>query len=178
MVGDSEGDALELVPGFAELGDGFFNGEEGFGGTASEGDDDEGFDDLGFGFEEGEGGGDFVDGGAAVVGGLVLHRGAIFTDVGEVDFVAGEAHRFENLGEFLAGRADEGGFLAFLVVAGGFADEHDVGIGVSGGEDEVVAEGAEGFEVGIVGELVLEGGELGGGVGALNERGGGSGFGR
>lgn len=120
-------------------------------GGGSEGDDDLGADDFDFGEDEGAGELDFLGACGAVVAGLAGEGGAEFTDVSEVDLLAGEAHGFEDGVELFACGAGEGFALLLFVVAGGVADEHEVGGGWSGGKDEMITEGAEVAEGGPVG---------------------------
>ena len=160
VVGDAEGDALEFAPGATESADGFDGIEESFGGGGAEGDDALGFDDPQFGPEEGEAGAHFLAAGLAVVGGLVLQRGAELADIGDVDLLAAESHGSEDGVELLTGLADEGFAAAFFLVAGGFADEDDLCFGVSDREDHRLAEGAEIFGGFPCLGLFAEGGEL------------------
>ena len=173
MESDAERDALELVPGFAKLAEGFFAAEEALGGAGPKGDDGAWFDDIDFGFEEGNGGGHFLGGRFPVVDGLIFGGGTKFADVGNVDLVTGEAHGGKDLVKFDAGGADEGFAFLFVVVAGGFAHEHEVCFGISDGEDHGVAEAAEGFGWGpgvgdggeggdFFGRVVAGGADLGG----------------
>lgn len=118
------------------------------GGAGSEGDNDARFYNFDLSFEEGEGAGHFLGGGWAIVGGLVFGGGAEFANIGEIDLLAGEAHGFEDLVEFVAGWADEGFLLLLVVEAGGLADEHELGLWVAGGEDEGLAEALKVFKCG------------------------------
>src|SRR5207247_779498 len=60
--------------------------------------------------------------------GVAVVRGPTFDDVGDEDIGALEADAGEELLEELARGADEGPRLLVLVVAGGFANEHEVGV--------------------------------------------------
>ena len=144
MVADSEGNALELMPGLPELSDGSVFLEKAFGGARTQRDHHLGFDDVDFGLDEGKGTGQLFGRGFAIVGGLVFRGRSVFTDVGDVNHVAGESHGLEDLVEFLAGGAHEGFGLELFVVAGGFSDEHEVGPGIPAGEDHDLSQGAKG----------------------------------
>ena len=92
---------------------------------------------------EGEACGNFFIARGAVAHALVSSHGRTeLADVGDVDFCTAQAHGGDDLREFLAGRADKGLLLQFLFVAGGFAYEHEPGVGIAGGKDHGVAQRA------------------------------------
>lgn len=152
VVGDHDGGAVEVVELVAEAADGFLEAEESLGGGGAEGDDGAGVDDFDFLEDELLRGFHLCGCGFAIGSALVVAAfdfGAPFYDIGNVDVGALDAHGADNFVEELTGFADEGLLLVFLVGAGGFADEHDLCVRIAGGEDESVAEGAEGFAGGV-----------------------------
>lgn len=77
---------------------------------------------------------------AALLGqGVAVVRRTMLEDVRDVDIFTAEFDRFEDVGEELARLAHEGLALEVLVLAGGLANEHEIGIGVSDAENEVRA---------------------------------------
>mgnify|MGYP003678961626 CR=1 FL=1 len=91
---------------------------------------------------------------------MVFGRRAEFADVGDINEVAGETHRFEDLVELGSGGADEGFALEFVMIAGGFSDEHEVGLRISAGEDEGFAQSAKSAGRRPGGGGLLKGGDL------------------
>ena len=75
--------------------------------------------------------------------GVAVARRAALEDVADVDVVAAEAHRFDHLGQELAGGADERLAGAILVGARRLADEDQRRVGVADAEDDVGALGRE-----------------------------------
>ena len=172
VMADAEGGVGDLMPGWTEAIEAFFTFEQAMGSCSSEGDDDFGAHDFDLGEDEGARELDFLGAGRAVVARLAGESGAEFAEVCEVDLFTGKSHRLENGIELFACGSGEGFAFLFFVIAGGVADEHEVGGGWSGGEDEVWAEGAEVAEggpvlgeVAEVGELFLGGVALDGGFG-------------
>ena len=92
-----------------------------------------GLNDLKLFEQEGLAGEDLLRQRVAVV------RRATLQHVADEDVVAGEAHRFDHLGEQLARLADEGDALAVLLKARGFADEHEASSWVALTEDRLRA---------------------------------------
>ena len=77
---------------------------------------------------------------------LLLHRVAVarraaLQDVGDEDVGALQPDAAEQLVEQLSRLADEGDPLLVLVEAGRLADEHQLGVRVSGAEDDLRASG-------------------------------------
>ena len=69
--------------------------------------------------------------------GIAVAGWTMFEDVRDIDILTAELDRFEDVGEQLSGFPNERFALLVLVVAWGFADEHQIGIGVSDAEDQV-----------------------------------------
>ena len=127
--------AFEFIPSAAHRGDGAGQSEQPFRCGAAEGEDALGFDDGDFCPDEGHADSHFLGRGLAIIGGLVRRGGPEFDDVGNINFLTGNPHRLEDVVELLACRADERFALALFLVAGGLADEHHAGLGISRGED-------------------------------------------
>ena len=77
-------------------------------------------------------------------GDFVLFRQAIFgraafDDVADVNVFAAQAHRFDHLREKFSGAAYERLALHVFVVAGAFADEHELRFRIAHAEDDIVA---------------------------------------
>ena len=94
MVGDAEGDSLELMPRPAELSDGLPGAQKSLGRAASQRDDDAWLHDIDLSFEDGEEGCHFLGGWFPVVGRLVFCGRAKFANVGKVDLITGKPHGF------------------------------------------------------------------------------------
>ncbi len=71
--------------------------------------------------------------------GIAIARRAALDHVGDVDLLAGHAHGLDDLGEQLAGAADERLALLVLVLARRLADEHQAGLRVADAEDHLPA---------------------------------------
>src|SRR5690606_18733368 len=74
----------------------------------------------------------------------VAHFRAELHDVRNVDLLARQAHRFEDLVELLPGGTDEGFSLLFLLRTRRFPDEDDLRHGIAHGEDDGLEERTEG----------------------------------
>ena len=75
---------------------------------------------------------------------LVFGGRAEFTNVGNVGLITGEPHRFKNLIEFRSCWSDERFLFLFLLIARGFANEHEIGFGIAGREDHGVPKASKG----------------------------------
>ena len=75
---------------------------------------------------------------------VAVARRPALEHVGDEDVVAREADPLQQRVEELAGLADEGDALLVLVVAGGLAHEHEVGVGVAVADHHLGAAVAEG----------------------------------
>lgn len=138
MVGGDQGRPLEGEPLSADPGDAALRVEEALRREVAEGDDDPGPDELELLLEERPAG----------LGLLRLRvpipRGPALERVADVHVRALQAELLlHELREELTGRTDEGLALLVLVVAGGLADEHDVGLGIADPEDRLGPDLAE-----------------------------------
>ncbi len=71
--------------------------------------------------------------------GVRLPRRAALHDIGDVHLLALEAHGSDHVVEQLAGASDEGQTLRVFVGARALADKHQLGVGVAGAEDDLLA---------------------------------------
>jgi len=85
----------------------------------------------------------FADGGLAVAGALAWGVGPAFEDVGDIDLVTSEAHRFDDACQQLAGGSDEWLALAVFIHAGRFANKHERGMNVSHSKHDVFPAGGQ-----------------------------------
>lgn len=135
----------------ADFGDGGLLLEDGLigGGTGEE--DVVGLDEGDLGIEVGAAGGHFRGVGFSVLG------WPAFDSIADIDIdSAVDANGGKDLGEELAGSPDEGDALFVFLLAGAFADEEELGLGITVGEDGVGARAVEGAE-GAVGDGGLSG---------------------
>ena len=72
----------------------------------------------------------FVAGRLAILGRLVRNFRAKFDNVGNVDLLALQPHRLDDLGQQLPRRADKGLALLLLFCAGSLAYKHEIRIGI------------------------------------------------
>lgn len=134
--------------------------QESLGGSGTESDDHLRLDDIDFRLKKGEEGGHFVGRWFPIVGGLVFGSGTEFANVCEVDVLSGESHRFEDLVEFFASRANERFLFLFLLETRGFANKNEGGLRVTGGKNHCFAETLQGASGGPVFGLGGEGGDF------------------
>ncbi len=76
---------------------------------------------------------------ALVAFGSAIARRPALHDVGDVDLLALEAHGGDHVVEQLSGAPDERQALLVFVSARPFADEHQLGVRISGAEDDLLA---------------------------------------
>lgn len=148
-----------LEPLAAKFGDAGL-AKKGFAGDVAGEEDDLGVDEADDVEEVGFVGGDFQGGGFAE-GFAVFARWKAEDGVGDEEvFVGVPAACFENLVEEFSGAPDEGFAFDVFFGAGGFADEHEFGLGVAAADDDVgarVGEGVVGHGVHFLEEFI-EGG--------------------
>ena len=75
--------------------------------------------------------------------GIAIVRRPAFENVADIDLFALQIDGFDDLGEKLAGAADERQALLVFVVAGSFTDEYQFGIGIAGAKNDVRARWSE-----------------------------------
>jgi hypothetical protein len=133
--------------------------EETFDGGGSEGDDHLWGDDGNLRAEIRKADVHLIPGGFAIPATLGRHVRAAFQNVGDVDFVAGELHGGDHLGEELACPADKRLPLLILVRSGSLADKHELGLRVAHAEDHLSTGFGQMRADGAGGSVFFEGGK-------------------
>ncbi len=133
MVRGHQAAATPLLPLAAKLGDAASRAEKSLRGTGSETDDDVRVQDINLAQKKWRASMHFV-----VLGPAVVRRAAL-DHVADIDIRAIQPHRFDHLGEKLAGTADEGQALHIFIGAGAFTNEDQSGLGATVAENELVA---------------------------------------
>jgi len=78
--------------------------------------------------------------GVELVGlGIAVLRRTALDDVGDVDVIARQLHRLDDVGEQLSGAADKRFALQVLVASGRLADEHQISVRIAGAPDDLRA---------------------------------------
>jgi hypothetical protein len=98
------------------------------------------------------------------LGGAIAWRTAL-DDVGNVNILAAQTHGLDHIGQQLAGASDERLTLLVFVCARGLADEHQISIGITDSEDDLLAALLVEAAAGAVANVFADQAEGGGGVG-------------
>ena len=170
-------DLLEFAMGF---GDFEACSQEGLGGYGAEADDEIGLHGFELGFQPGAAGSDlqhvWLLVNAELASGFPLE---VFDGVGDVDPGAVDAGVFQAFVQELAGWAYEGTALLVFLIAGLFADHHDLhaGPGVEGAGFELAKDGLGRVPKEVATLAALDGFAEGGEASGFRDEGGGGGFG-